>query len=78
MTEVILPKMGMQTADVDIVAVHVSVGDRVSIGDEMFEIESEKAQTIVEAPVSGIVSEVLVAEGDIREPGAVLARIQGV
>ena len=75
MTEVILPKMGMQTADVDIISVLVAVGDRVAAGDEMFEIESEKAQTVVEAPAAGIVSEILVAVGDISEPGAVLARI---
>jgi len=76
MTDVILPKMGMQTADVDIVSVLVSVGDHVASGAEMFEIESEKAQTVVEAPASGVVTEILVAEGDIREPGAVLARIR--
>jgi pyruvate dehydrogenase E2 component (dihydrolipoamide acetyltransferase) len=74
--DVILPKMGMQTADVDIVRVLVRVGERVSIGDPMFEIESEKAQTVVEAPAVGVVVEVLVADGDISEPGAVLARIQ--
>ena len=76
MRDVILPKMGMQTADVDIVRVLVRVGERVSIGDPMFEIESEKAQTVVEAPAVGVVVEVLVADGDISEPGAVLARIQ--
>jgi pyruvate/2-oxoglutarate dehydrogenase complex dihydrolipoamide acyltransferase (E2) component len=77
MTDVILPKMGMQTADVDIIAVLVTVGDQVAAGDELFELESEKAQTIVEAPVAGVVAEILVSEGDVREPGAVLARIDG-
>jgi pyruvate/2-oxoglutarate dehydrogenase complex dihydrolipoamide acyltransferase (E2) component len=76
MTDIHIPKLGMSTVEVDIVAVLVRVGDHVEPETPVVEVESEKVTTIVEASVTGVVAEVLVAEGDVRNVGDVVARVQ--
>jgi len=75
MTEVRIPKMGMSTVEVDIGEVLVSVGDVVHPETTIVEVESEKVTFSIEAGVEGIVAEILVAPGDIRNVGDVIARI---
>jgi pyruvate dehydrogenase E2 component (dihydrolipoamide acetyltransferase) len=77
MIDVQIPKMGMSTVEVDIVAVHVAVGDRVELETIVIEIQSEKANFEVEAGTAGIVREVLVQEGDEAKVGDVVARVEG-
>lgn len=75
MIDVQIPKMGMSTVEVEVVAVHVQPGDRVDPRTIVVEIESEKANYEVEAGYSGLVMEVLVNEGDEIKVGDVVARI---
>ena len=70
MTEVRIPKMGMSTVEVDIVAVHVAPGDRVEADSIVVEVQSEKANFEVEAGAAGTVTEVLVEAGDEAKVGA--------
>jgi pyruvate/2-oxoglutarate dehydrogenase complex dihydrolipoamide acyltransferase (E2) component len=77
MIDVQIPKMGMSTVEVDIVVVHVAVGDRVESETIVIEIQSEKANFEVEAGTAGIVREVLVQEGDEARVGDVVARVEG-
>lgn len=74
--DVMIPKMGMGSSDVDVIALLVAVGDRVQESSPLIEIESEKASFIVESEVAGTVAEILVAVGDVVEIGAVVCRIQ--
>jgi pyruvate dehydrogenase E2 component (dihydrolipoyllysine-residue acetyltransferase) len=74
--EVRIPKGGMSTVEVDVVAVHVAVGDAVEPSTVVIEVESEKATFDVEAGHAGIVREVLVREGDEARVGDVVARIE--
>ena len=76
MIDVQIPKMGMSTVEVDVVAVHVSVGDRVESETIVIEIQSEKANFEVEAGATGTVREVLVQEGDEAKVGDVVARVE--
>ena len=75
MHDVLVPKVGMGTTEVDIVEWHVAVGARVAVGDELVEVESEKITTALEADVAGIVVELLAAVGDIVEVGSPICRI---
>ncbi|OGK12119.1 MAG: hypothetical protein A2Y63_03155 [Candidatus Riflebacteria bacterium RBG_13_59_9] len=52
----------------------VMEGARVEPGDELYEVEADKATVVFEAEVSGVLSEVLVTEGSIRE-GDILGHI---
>ena len=51
------------------------VGDRVDEGEPIAVIETEKVNTDLEAPESGVLKEILVQEGETVEVGTVLARI---
>jgi len=74
--DVHIPKAGMSTVEVDVVAVHVAVGDAVEAETVLIEVESEKATFDVEAGRAGTVRELLVAEGDEANVGDVIARIE--
>lgn len=73
--DIILPKWGMTMQDGVIAEWLVAVGDTVTEGQGVVLIETEKVETEVEAPASGTVTELLYAEGDSAEVGAVIARI---
>lgn len=74
--DVRVPKMGMGSTEVDVIALLVGVGDAVVSSTPLVEIESEKASFIVEAELAGTVAEILVAVGDVIETGAVVCRIE--
>jgi pyruvate/2-oxoglutarate dehydrogenase complex dihydrolipoamide acyltransferase (E2) component len=75
MIDVHIPKMGMSTVEVEILEVMVEVGDRVSAGDSVVEVEGDKATFEVEAGADGVVAEVLVRAGQECEVGDVVVRI---
>ena len=64
--EVILPRVDMDMAQAKISKWHVKEGDAVKAGAALFEIETDKAAMEIEAPASGIVRNITVAEGTIR------------
>lgn len=76
MIDVHVPKMGMSTITVDIVAIHVTVGQEIGPDDPLVEIEGEKASFEVTAGRAGVVRELLVEPGDTRDVGQVLLRIE--
>ncbi len=59
-----------------IVEVKVKAGDKVRAGDGVLVIEAMKMENEVQAPVSGIVTNVFVAKGDAVTPDQVLVEIQ--
>lgn len=75
MIEIHIPKMGMSTQEVDIVEISVAAGQRVEPGAALMEIEGDKATFTIEAEVGGVVTEVLVEEGDVCRVGDVVMRI---
>ena len=76
MIDVHIPKAGMSTVEVDVIAVHVAPGDVVEPATVLIEVESEKATFDVEAGHAGTVRELLVREGDEARVGDVIARIE--
>jgi pyruvate/2-oxoglutarate dehydrogenase complex dihydrolipoamide acyltransferase (E2) component len=74
--DVHIPKMGMSTVEVDVVAVHVAPGDEVEAQTIVVEVQSEKANFEVEAGHAGVVREVLVSEGDEANVGDVVVRLE--
>lgn len=59
-----------------IVDVKVKAGDMVKAGDGVLVIEAMKMENEVQAPVSGVVTNVFVAKGDAVTPDQVLVEIQ--
>lgn len=62
-TKVNLPKSGMGISEGTVSRWLKAVGDRVNQGEPLVEVETEKAMQEVQAPVSGVLVEILVAEG---------------
>jgi pyruvate/2-oxoglutarate dehydrogenase complex dihydrolipoamide acyltransferase (E2) component len=75
-TDVVIPKLGMSTVEVDVVEIHVAIGDEVEPTTVLMEVESEKATVPIEAGHRGVVRELLVAEGDEVNVGDVVARLE--
>src|ERR1700760_2765117 len=70
-----MPQMGVSVAEGTIVAWRVGVGDPIEAEQTICEISTDKIDTEVPAPVSGVVTEILVAVDTTVEVGTVLARI---
>ena len=52
-----------------------AVGDDVSVGDELAEIETDKANMAYESDVAGTLTEILVQEGETVAIGTPIARV---
>lgn len=77
-TPVKLPNLGVDASEARIVAWRRNAGDHVTAGELLVEIETEKANVDVEAPVSGRLSEIIAAEGTEVPVGTVIAMIEDV
>ncbi len=75
--DVILPKWGL-TMEEGVVAVwEKQVGDAVTEGETIAIIETEKIETELPSPATGVLTEILHAAGDEVPVGTVIARIDG-
>jgi pyruvate dehydrogenase E2 component (dihydrolipoamide acetyltransferase) len=75
--EVRMPAYSESMEEADVVGWLVAPGDRVGEGDPIAEIETDKATGELESPVSGVLSEILIAEGTQGvKVGELLARIE--
>lgn len=70
-----LPKFGMNMTEAEVVEWLVSEGDSVTKGDDMCEVSTDKADSALESPATGVVSKILVPVGGTPAPGDVLATI---
>lgn len=59
-----LPQLGQTMEEGTIVNCLVKAGDKVSKGDVIFEVETDKATLEMESPAGGFVKNILVQEGD--------------
>jgi pyruvate/2-oxoglutarate dehydrogenase complex dihydrolipoamide acyltransferase (E2) component len=73
---VYMPKYGMTMEEGLIVEWLVKEGDRVSEGDGLVVIETEKVQTELTAPASGVVAEISAAVDDEIAVGKIIAYIE--
>lgn len=74
--DVTLPKWGMTMQEGTVQEWLKQVGDTVSDGDVIAEVETEKAVGEVEAPADGTLAEILVEAGATVLVGTVLARVE--
>ena len=73
---VYLPKTGMGIQEGTIIKWLKNVGDRVEKGEMIVEVETVKATHEIEAPASGVLKEMLAAEGETIEVGSDIATIE--
>ncbi|MFL5964371.1 MAG: 2-oxoglutarate dehydrogenase, E2 component, dihydrolipoamide succinyltransferase [Gaiellaceae bacterium] len=75
--DVVMPQMGVSVSEGTITKWSKQVGDRIDADETLLEISTDKVDTEVPSPASGVVTEILVPEGETVEVGTVLARIGG-
>jgi pyruvate/2-oxoglutarate dehydrogenase complex dihydrolipoamide acyltransferase (E2) component len=75
LVDVTMPQMGVSVAEGTVVAWRVAVGDDVVAEQTVCEISTDKIDTEVPAPASGVVAEILVDVDATVEVGVALARI---
>jgi pyruvate dehydrogenase E2 component (dihydrolipoamide acetyltransferase) len=75
MTAVAMPKWGLEMTEGTVVKVHVAVGDEVTKGQTIMDIETEKIANEFEAEASGVIKKIIVNEGDTKVIGELLAII---
>jgi len=73
--EVIMPALGMAQDTGQILAWHKKPGEAVSVGDVLFEVETDKAAMEVEAPKPGYLTDVTAEAGSDVPVGQVIALI---
>ena len=72
--DILLPKMGESVAEATITKLVVESGSSVEADDPIVEIATDKVDSEVPAPEDGTLVEWCVAEGDVVQVGAVIAR----
>ncbi|MGF2947953.1 2-oxoglutarate dehydrogenase, E2 component, dihydrolipoamide succinyltransferase [Microbacterium alcoholitolerans] len=74
-TPVVLPALGESVTEGTVTRWLKQVGDTVQADEGLLEISTDKVDTEIPSPVSGVIEEILVAEDETVEVGAMLARI---
>src|SRR4051794_29830485 len=73
--EVVMPQMGVSVSEGTITKWLKNVGDPVEADESLLEISTDKVDTEVPSPGSGVLQEILVQEGETVEVGTKLATI---
>ncbi|QAY61320.1 2-oxoglutarate dehydrogenase, E2 component, dihydrolipoamide succinyltransferase [Microbacterium protaetiae] len=74
-TSVVLPALGESVTEGTVTRWLKNVGDTVQEDEGLLEISTDKVDTEIPSPVSGVLEEILVQEDETVEVGAVLAHI---
>jgi len=73
--DVVMPQLGETVAEGTVMVWHKKVGERVEADELLFEVGTDKVETEIPAPTSGILAEIFVAEGETVDVGVRLAVI---
>lgn len=71
-----LPRYGTNMEEATIAKWHLQPGDAFKAGEPLYDIETEKVTTEVEAPCNGRLIAILANVGDIVEVGGVVCKIE--
>jgi pyruvate dehydrogenase E2 component (dihydrolipoamide acetyltransferase) len=73
--EIVMPRLSDSMEEGTILKWMKSVGDEVAVGDELVEIETDKANMVYESDTAGSLIEITAEEGDTLPIGEVIARV---
>jgi pyruvate dehydrogenase E2 component (dihydrolipoamide acetyltransferase) len=73
--DIAMPRLSDSMEEGTVLSWHKQVGDQVAVGEELVEIETDKANMGYEADVAGTLLEIVVGENETAPVGAVIARI---
>lgn len=73
--KILVPQLGNEIGEAEVTAWEVGIGDTVAEGDIIVTITTTKMAVDIEAPAAGILSKILVEEGELVEVGKTLGEI---
>lgn len=74
--DVPMPSMGATVNELTVVTLKISAGDRVSKGQKLGELESDKSIFEFESPCDGLIRSVHVQAGEAKPSGALFLQIE--
>ena len=74
-TDIVMPRLSDSMEEGTILRWLKAPGDEVALGEELVEIETDKANMVYEAPAAGTLIEIVAQEGDTLPIGEVIARV---
>ncbi len=76
-TEIRVPTLGESVSEATIGRWFKKAGDTVKADEPIVELETDKVTLEVNAPAAGVLSEIVVKDGETVSPGALLGQIEG-
>ena len=73
--EIVMPRLSDSMEEGTVLRWLKSVGEEVAVGDELVEIETDKANMVYESDLAGTLTEVMAQEGDTLDVGEPIARV---
>jgi pyruvate dehydrogenase E2 component (dihydrolipoyllysine-residue acetyltransferase) len=73
--EIVMPRLSDSMEEGTVLRWLKGVGDEVAVGDELVEIETDKANMVYESDLAGTLTEVIAKEGDTLPVGEPIARV---
>lgn len=75
-TDIVIPQLGNEITEAEMTEWLVATGDKVEEGDPVLTITTTKMALDLDAPASGVLTEILVEAGELVEVGDVVGRIE--
>jgi pyruvate dehydrogenase E2 component (dihydrolipoamide acetyltransferase) len=75
MADIVMPRLSDSMEEGTILVWMKQVGDEIAVGDEIVEIETDKANMAYESDVAGTLTEILADEGETLAIGSPIARV---
>jgi pyruvate dehydrogenase E2 component (dihydrolipoamide acetyltransferase) len=74
-TDIVMPRLSDSMEEGTVLKWMKAVGDEVALGEELVEIETDKANMVFESDAAGTLIEIVAGEGDTLPIGEVIARV---
>jgi pyruvate/2-oxoglutarate dehydrogenase complex dihydrolipoamide acyltransferase (E2) component len=74
--DVPVPSMGATVSELNVIVVRVKPGDKVTKGQRLADLESDKSTFEFESPCDGVVKSVAAKAGDVLESGKVFCQLE--
>jgi pyruvate dehydrogenase E2 component (dihydrolipoamide acetyltransferase) len=77
MNQITMPKLSDTMLEGTLIKWHKKAGDKITVGDVIADVETDKATMEMEAFDDGIITEILIPEGGVVKVGQPLANLEG-
>ena len=76
MADLVLPQLGETVTEGTITRWFKGVGDAIAVGEMLYEVSTDKVDSEVPSPMTGVITEIRVPEGETVDVGTVLAVVE--